>query len=172
MIKQNVVFVENKAGSLKRVTGILADNGINIYGFACFDAPEFAIFRMICNDPDKAEIVLNRSGYMNRITQAIVVDMKDQVGGLDELLKVASDSNVSLDYIYTSFHRKDLRPVVILQTEDGAVTECILKNNGFNVFNFSRRTGEIILYKTVRESQDWGWFCDFLYIHIGKLNTS
>lgn len=70
------------------------------------DAPEFAIFRMICNDPDKAEIVLNRSGYMNRITQAIVVDMKDQVGGLDELLKVASDSNVSLDYIYTSFHRK------------------------------------------------------------------
>ena len=116
MIKQNVVFVENKAGSLKRVTGILADNGINIYGFACFDAPEFALFRM------------------NRITQAIVVDMKDQVGGLDELLKVASDSNVSLDYIYTSFHRKDLIPVVILQTEDGAVTECILKNNGFNVF--------------------------------------
>ena len=57
MIKQNVVFVENKAGSLKRVTGTLADNGINIYGFACFDAPEFAIFRMICNDPDKAEIV-------------------------------------------------------------------------------------------------------------------
>ena len=56
MIKQNVVFVENKAGSLKRVTGILADNGINIYGFACFDAPEFAIFRMICNDSDKAEI--------------------------------------------------------------------------------------------------------------------
>ena len=52
---------------------------------------------------------------MNRITQAIVVDMKDQVGGLDELLKVASDSNVSLDYIYTSFHRKDLRPVVILR---------------------------------------------------------
>ena len=71
---------------------------------------------------------------MNRITQAIVVDMKDQVGGLDELLKVASDSNVSLDYIYTSIHRKDLRPVVILQKEDGAVTECILKNNGFNVF--------------------------------------
>ena len=134
MIKQNIVFVENKAGSLKRVTGIIAGNGINIYGFACFDAPEFAIFRMICDNPDKAEMVLNQSGYMNRITQAIVVDMKDQVGGLDELLKVAADSNVSLDYIYTSFHRKDLRPVVILQAEDGAVTECILKNNGFNVF--------------------------------------
>ena len=49
MIKQNIVFVENKAGSLKRVTGLLANNNINIYGFACFDAPEFAIFRMICD---------------------------------------------------------------------------------------------------------------------------
>lgn len=135
MIKQNIVFVENKAGSLKRVTGIIADNGINIYGFACFDAPEFAIFRMICDNPDKAEMVLNQSGYMNRITQAIVVDMKDQVGGLDELLKVAADSNVSLDYIYTSFHRKDLRPVVILHSEDIAVTESVLKNNGFKVFS-------------------------------------
>ena len=134
MVKQNIVFVENKAGSLKRVTGMLADNDINIYGFACFDAPEYAIFRMICDNPDKAEMILNQRGYMNRITQAIVVDMKDQVGGLDELLKIMADSNVSLDYIYTSFHRKDLRPVVILQAEDSAVTECILKNNGFNVF--------------------------------------
>lgn len=134
MIKQNIVFVENKAGSLKRVTGMLTDNDINIYGFACFDAPEFAIFRMICNDPDKVELILNKSGYMNRITQAIVVDMKDQVGGLDELLKVLADSNVSLDYIYTSFHRKDLIPVVILHSEDITVTESVLKNNGFNVF--------------------------------------
>ena len=134
MIKQNIVFVENKAGSLKRVTGMLTDNDINIYGFACFDAPEFAIFRMICNDPDKAVLILNKSGYMNRITQAIVVDMKDQVGGLDELLKVLADSNVSLDYIYTSFHRKDLIPVVILHSEDITVTESVLKNNGFNVF--------------------------------------
>ena len=99
MIKQNIVFVENKAGSLKRVTNMLANNDINIYGFACFDAPEFAIFRMICNDPDKAEIILNQSGYMNRITQAIVVDMKDQVGGLDELLKVLADSKPGL-YLY------------------------------------------------------------------------
>ena len=53
---------------------------------------------------------------------------------LDELLKVLDDRNVSLDYIYTSFHRKDLTPVVILHSEDITVTESVLKNNGFNVF--------------------------------------
>lgn len=135
MVRQNIVFVENKAGSLKQVTNLLVANDINIYGFACFDAPEFAIFRMICNDPVKAEAILSENGYMNRITQAIVVDLKDQVGGLDELLKVLADSNVSLDYIYTSFHRQDLRPVVILHSEDIMVTESVLKNNGFEVFD-------------------------------------
>ena len=135
MIKQNIVFVENKAGSLKRVTNMLAANDINIYGFACFDAPEFAIFRMVCNNPDKAEMILNQSGYMNRITQVIVVDMKDQVGGLDELLKVLADSNVSLDYIYTTFHRQNLTPAVILYSEDVMVTESVLKNHGFTIFH-------------------------------------
>lgn len=135
MIKQNIVFVENRAGSLKKVTTILAEAGVNIYGFACFDTPEFAIFRMVCNDPEKAEKVLTESGYMNRITQAIVVDLKDEVGGLDDLLAVLAESNVSLNYIYTSFHRQNLVPVVILHSEEISVTESVLKNNGFTVFN-------------------------------------
>lgn len=135
MIRQNIVFVENKAGSLKKVTNLLKEENINIYGFACFDAPEFAIFRMVCNEPERAEKLLSEHGYMNRITQAIAVDMKDEVGGLDALLTVLSDSNVSLDYIYTSFHRQSLVPAVILQAEDIFVTESILKNNGFTVFN-------------------------------------
>ena len=47
MVKQNIVFVENTPGSLQKVTKILAENQIDIYGFGCFDAPEFANFRMV-----------------------------------------------------------------------------------------------------------------------------
>ena len=48
MVKQNIVFVENRSGSLREVTKLLADHEVDIYGFACFDAPEFAVFRMVC----------------------------------------------------------------------------------------------------------------------------
>lgn len=135
MIKQNIVFVENKAGSLQKVTGLLAENHIDIYGFACFDAPEFALFRMVCSGPEEAERLLTENGYMNRITNVIAVDMKDKVGGLDELLVVVRESNVNLDYIYTSFHREKQTPVVILQSEEIFVTESVLKNNGFEILN-------------------------------------
>ena len=77
MVKQNIVFVENTPGSLQKVTKILAENQIDIYGFGCFDAPEFANFRMVCDDPEKADQIMAENGYMTRITQAILVDLQD-----------------------------------------------------------------------------------------------
>ena len=117
MIKQNIVFIENKAGSLQKVTGLLAEAGIDIYGFACFDAPEFALFRMVTNQADEAGKILTENGYMNRVTE------------------VLGNCNVNLDYIYTSYHRGNALPIMILQTDDVFVTENVLSNNGFRVLN-------------------------------------
>ena len=135
MIKQNIIFVENRAGSLQKVTGLMAEKGIDIYGFACFDAPEFALFRMVTDQADEAEKILSENGYMNRTTEVIAVDLKDQVGGLNEVLKVLGECNVNLDYIYTSYHRGNSLPIMILQAEDVFVTENVLKNNGFRVLS-------------------------------------
>lgn len=133
MIKQNIVFVENKAGSLRKVTEILAGENIDIYGFACFDAPEFALFRMVSSGAEKAAEALTQNGYINRVTNVIAVDLKDEVGGLDEILDTVGESNISLDYIYTSFHRDKRTPVIILHSEELFVLESVLKNKGFTV---------------------------------------
>lgn len=135
MIKQNIVFVENRAGSLRKVTEILAKENIDIYGFACFDAPEFALFRMVSSGADKAAAALTENGFINRVTDVIAVDLKDEVGGLDEILSAAGESNISLDYIYTSYHRDSQTPVVIIHSEEIFLTESVLKNKGFKVLN-------------------------------------
>ena len=72
MVKQNIVFVENTPGSLQKVTKILAENQIDIYGFGCFDAPEFANFRMVCDDPEKADQIMAENGF----SQAILPDLR------------------------------------------------------------------------------------------------
>ena len=135
MIRQNIVFIENKAGSLQKVTELLKEAGIDSYGFACFDAPEFALFRMVTDIAEEAERVLTEYGYMNRVTEVIAVDIKDEVGGLNTVLKVLGECNVNLDYIYTSYHRGNSLPIMILQTDDVFVTESVLHNNGFHVLN-------------------------------------
>lgn len=133
MIKQNIIFVQNKAGSLHEVTKVLADANIDIYGFSCFDAPEFAVFRMVCDQPEKADEILNQNGYMSSLTDVIVVDLKDEVGSLDSLLATVAECNINMNYVYTSFHKTSQIPVVILKSEELMVTESILKNNGFHV---------------------------------------
>ena len=135
MVKQNIIFVANKAGSLQDVTELLAEKGVNIYGFACFDAPEFALFRMVSDNAEKVEKILTEEGYMNRLTDVIDEDLKDEVGGLNAVLKVMKDCNVNLDYIYTSYHRKNSQPIMILQGEELFVTENVLKSNGFHVLD-------------------------------------
>ena len=97
--------------------------------------PEFALLRMVTDKADEAEKLLNENGYMNRTTEVIAVDLKDQVGGLNEVLKVLGDCNVNLDYIYTSYHRGNCLPIMIVQAEDVFVTENVLKNNGFRVLS-------------------------------------
>lgn len=135
MIKQNIVFVENRAGSLRKVTEILAKENIDIYGFACFDAPEFALFRMVSSGADKAAAALTEKGFINRVTDVIAVDLKDEVGGLDEILSAAGESNISLDYIYMSYHRASQTPVIIIHSDEIFLTESVLKNKGFKVLN-------------------------------------
>lgn len=135
MIKQNIVFVENKAGSLRKVTEILAKENVDIYGFACFDAPEFALFRMVSNNAEKAAEALTENGYINRVTDVIALDLRDEVGGLDEILNVVGDSNISLDYIYTTYHRSNQIPVVILHSDEISVTESVLRYNGYRSIN-------------------------------------
>ena len=107
MVKQNIIFVANKAGSLQKVTGLLAEHGINIYGFACFDAPEFALFRMVSDNAEKAAEALTKAGYMNRVTDVIAVDLKDEVGGLNAVLQVVGECNVNLVlYLHLLSQRK------------------------------------------------------------------
>lgn len=146
MVKQNIVFVENTPGSLQKVTKILAENQIDIYGFGCFDAPEFANFRMVCDNPERADEIMAEHGYMTRITQAILVDLQDEIGGLDKLLSVMGDSNVNLHYIYTFFHRGLKVPVAIMHCEDLLVAESVLRNNGFQVLNRLVGFGAKILF--------------------------
>ena len=53
MLKQITVYAENKKGTMKDITGILASHNINIWGSVTNESSEFGMVRMIVSDPDK-----------------------------------------------------------------------------------------------------------------------
>lgn len=53
-IKQLSIFIENQSGALLKVLKMLRENGISIIVSTLGDTDGFGIYRIICNDTEKA----------------------------------------------------------------------------------------------------------------------
>ena len=131
MLKQVAVFVENQPGSLRKVTTQLHQEGISIYAFTSYDTPEFGILRVVVDDPLKAKEILTAKGFVNKICDVIAIQLNDEKGAMDSVLSSLMDSNVNINYIYSSFGYEDRKSAVIVHTDDIFEAENILKNKGF-----------------------------------------
>ena len=133
MIKQLSVFVQNEVGSLAGVTSILKENNINLKAIASFDTPEFAILRIVVDQPDKAKILLAENGYAVKITEAVAVELEDVPGTLNGMLTVIAEANLGINYIYSIVIRHKKAPLIIVNTDNLEKTVTVLRENGYLV---------------------------------------
>lgn len=131
MLKQLAVFVENQSGSLRKVTMVLHGLDINIYAFASFDTPEFGILRMLVDQPERAKDALTSQGFVTRVCDVIAVELPDEQGGMDSLLAALHESNISINYTYSSFGRMSKIPAVVIHSDEVYETENVLRSKGF-----------------------------------------
>ena len=114
MIKQLSVFVENRTGSLYRVTNELTEGGINIRAIASFDTPDFAILRLVVDNTEEAKVYLTSKGFVVRIHEVMGVELEDKQGSLNNMLGILADNEISLNYIYSFIIRNGKAPVMVL----------------------------------------------------------
>ena len=132
MVKQITVFLENKPGRMKEVTGCLADERINLHALSIADTTNFGILRMIVSDPEKAVVVLKGKGFMVKTTDVIAVAMGHKPGSLHKVLQELKAMDISIEYMYafTSQH-KDYDAIVILSLSNQEAALEKLKANNF-----------------------------------------
>ena len=87
-IKQISVFVENKPGALYAMTGVLAQNQIDMRALNVAESSDFGVARVIVDDVYKAATVLKEAGYVHNITPVLGVAIPDVPGGLNKVLQV------------------------------------------------------------------------------------
>ena len=71
IIKQLSVFLENKAGRLTELTGILGNAGINMTALSIADTSEFGIIRVVVSDPEKALQILKEHNFSVNLTDVV-----------------------------------------------------------------------------------------------------
>jgi hypothetical protein len=116
IIKQLSVFLENRTGRLTELTGILAENDINISAFSIADTTDYGILRMIVGRPDAAADVLRKNGFTVRITDVVGMIVPHRPGGLHKALQIISDNGIAIDYMY-AFASGDCKATVVIRAD-------------------------------------------------------
>ena len=127
MIRQISIFVENQPGSMMNVTSVLTEAGVNIRAISTFDTPEFGIMRLVVDDPVSAKNSLTAKGFVTRVSNVIGVELKDEQGNLNQMLKILADGKINIDYIYSFVIREGKAPVMVFHTDDFEQAEKVLE---------------------------------------------
>lgn len=99
-IKQISIFVENKPGALYGLTGVLAQNRVDLRALSLAETSEFGIVRIIVNDVYQATTVLKDAGYVHNLTPVVAVAIPDVPGGLNRVLQVLANAKINVEYMY------------------------------------------------------------------------
>ena len=133
-IKQISVFLENKPGSLYAMTGVLAQNQIDMRAFSLAETSDFGIARIIVDDVYKTTTVLKDAGYVHNITPVLGVAIPDVPGGLNKVLQALTDAKVNVEYMYAFLGGRDAdHAYMIFRVADNAAAASALAQRGIQV---------------------------------------
>ena len=132
-VKQISVFLENRPGALKAMTGVLAENQIDMRAFSLAETSEFGIARIIVDDVYKTTTVLKDAGFVHSITPVIGVALSDTPGGLDSVLQILADAQVNIEYMYAFLGGKEDTAYMIFRVADDAKASAALAAKGIKL---------------------------------------
>jgi hypothetical protein len=99
-VKQLSLFLENKPGALSGPIKLLGKAGLNILTLSLADTRQFGILRLILCDWQKALALLEKAGFVVKVTDMVAIEVADQPGRLAAILEAVENAEVNLEYMY------------------------------------------------------------------------
>jgi len=117
-VKQLSLFLENKPGSLSRPIKLLAKAKLNILTLSIADTQQFGILRFILRDWAKAKRLLEKDGFVVKVSDMVAIEVADEPGGLANILMTLEKARVNLEYMYGFTLRKEDKGVLAFRFDD------------------------------------------------------
>ena len=100
-LKQLSIFIENKGGTLIKVLDLLSKAGIQIIASTVADTKDYGIYRVLCNPPVQAYLLLKETGLNVQLSDVFALSIDDVPGRAATAVKSISDAGVSILYLYS-----------------------------------------------------------------------
>jgi hypothetical protein len=125
------IFLKNKIGHFEEITGILREAEINIRSLTLNNISHgWGVLNLLVDQPENAYNLLTVQGNSVALREVIALEMKDEAGGLDDLLLKLAKAGIHFDNAYTRLLSKKQIAILILEVSDVLeAKERLLKNN-------------------------------------------
>lgn len=129
-VYQISVFLENRAGQLAEITGILAENNIDMRAISIAETADYGVLRMIVDNAETTTSILLSHGYILSMTPVLVIKVPDQPGGVASALKVLADGNIDIEYMYSLFTHAEGNAYMVFRVGEEEKFVALLAEHG------------------------------------------
>ena len=133
-MKQLAVFLENKKGTLAKVTDLLTKENIDIDAMSIADTADFGILRLVVSDYKKGYEILKENDIIVSVTEVTVATIKHEAGSLSAILEILDKENVNIEYMYAFTSVSGKEAYAVFRFEDGKKGVETLKNNNVTLY--------------------------------------
>jgi hypothetical protein len=116
--KQLSVFLENRPWLMARISGTLAEGGINITALSVHDTVDHAVVRLIVDQHIKAVLLLERQGLYILENDVVVVDVPNRPGALTTIARALAHADVNIQYAHATATTGQGIGALVLKTDD------------------------------------------------------
>lgn len=129
------IFSENKPGKLATVTGILAEEKVNIRATTISTSDTFGVINLIVDDPERAQAALTKTGMLVKIRRVLAVLLDDQPGGLNKLAQLLAKEDINVNNAYGFVLENRVSAVFVLDVDQPEKAEKVIEKKGFKTID-------------------------------------
>jgi hypothetical protein len=132
-LTQISIFLENRKGRLFDVCSLLGKNKVNIRALTVAESEQFGILRIVVDKPESTALLLKKHGFVASLTDIVAVEVTDKPGGLADILKVLSQSDINVEYMYGFVERKSDKAILVFRFDEPDKAIVLLKKKKIKV---------------------------------------
>lgn len=132
------VFLENKINHFEGITNVLKAEKINIRSLTLSNMMHgWGVLNLLVDQPEKAYKILSEKGNSVALREVIALEMKDESGGLDEVLVQISRVGIHIENAYSRLISEKNMAILILDVPDVIEARKKLEQNGIVILEDS-----------------------------------
>ena len=134
LIRQFVIYAENKVGWLNDFIMLLKSDGIHILAISVLDTSDSSVIRLVPNYPkDLARLLKSQS--ISFTERSIIAAEIVNENSINQITHSLLSAEINIHYVYPFLHQPNGRPVLAIATEDVQTGEEALKAHQLNVLS-------------------------------------